>query len=234
MPNTQSRWFEITRLSSQAEPRGTGRTRLGWRLPWQSNRGRFTPFQAKRCGFLGEVKCVNIAGAFEKKTETHCWSPQGFLLIELSNLLSLLSAGEQERGAAARNPPCVLGQTGWDLLFLAGCVGAAGPPRASLTCGDTTRLDTGPHKRWDTSTSAPPCSLCRDGVRLFMQERGCKISGSCPDTALSVSQGGTAGNCSVQASTHGFVRCDARERDKTLTKPHPFSQGLSSQGVTMQ
>lgn len=122
MPNTQSRWFEITRLSSQAEPRGTGRTRLGWRLPWQSNRGRFTPFQAKRCGFLGEVKCVNIAGAFEKKTETHCWSPQGFLLIELSNLLSLLSAGEQERGAAAKNSPCVLGQTGWDLLFLAGGV----------------------------------------------------------------------------------------------------------------
>lgn len=129
MPNTQSRWFEITRLSSQAEPRGTGRTRLGWRLPWQSNRGRFTPFQAKHCGFLGEVKCVNIAGAFEKKTETHCWSPQGFLLIELSNLLSLLSAEEQEHGAAARNPPCVLGQTGWGLLFLAGGVwGLQDPP----------------------------------------------------------------------------------------------------------
>lgn len=133
-----------------------------------------------------------------------------------------------------QKPSLCAGTNGLGSALSGWVCGGCRTPRASLTCGDTTRLDTGPHKRWDTSTSAPPCSLCRDGVRLFMQERGCKISGSCPDTALSVSQGGTAGNCSVQASTHGFVRCDARERDKTLTKPHPFSQGLSSQGVTMQ
>lgn len=43
--------------------------------------------------------------------------------------------------------------------------------------------------------------------------------------------------CSLQASTNSVMGCNARERDKTLTEAHPFSQGatrVGSHGITMQ
>lgn len=187
MPNTQSRWFEITRLSSQAEPRRAGRTRLGWRLPWQTNRGRFTPFQAERCSFLGEVLAWEVC--------KHCWC-----IREEDRDPFLVAPGvSADRGQQPAVPAVCRGAGTWcscqkpsvcagpnglgSAVSGCGCVGAAGPPRASLTCGEATRLGTGPHKWRDTSTSALRCSLCRDGVWLLCK-RGVVKSAAPAQTRL--------------------------------------------------
>lgn len=129
------------------------------------------------------MKCVNIASTFEKKTETHSWSPQLFLLVEVQQPAVLAIRGEARMWRSCQKPSMCTGESVLG-SSISGCGGVYGGCRTHPGHYSPVKQPPG---RTPVPTSGATQALPRCGVYCAvmvcgftcksdpLSKRGCKI-----------------------------------------------------------
>lgn len=131
------------------------------------------------------MKCVNIASVFKKRTETHSWSPQMFLLLEVQQPAVLVIHGGARMRWSSQKPSMCTGKSALG-SSISGCGGVYGGCRTHPGHYSPVKQLPG---RTLVPTSGVTQALPRGGVYRAVMARGfiCK-SGPLPKRGCKITE----------------------------------------------